>query len=389
VFTLSDQQKTPVFPKEEFEARIAKVRAEMDRAGADVFLVFAPEHLFYLTGYQTFAGRTYCALLLGKKGAPVLILRYLESFLARLYSEVADIETYDDHEDPLDVTAAVVKKRGFSSATALFEEGAPGMSAALRARLGRSLSGMKSADGTQILESLRRVKSPREIAKMREAAKMTSIGMKAGIEACRAGATENDVAAASLEALTRAGSEYYPCDPIITSGYRGGIPHTTFERRKLLAGDTVLLEMTGTYGRYVGPLMRAVSLGEPNATVRKMSDLCIEGLNRAIAAIKPGVTAGQVDDACRIVMEEAGWYEGFRKRTGYSVGFAFPPNWNEGHIISLRKGDPTPLVPGMCFHMPPALRDYGVSCVGFSETIVVTESGCEVITSYPRALVVR
>jgi Xaa-Pro dipeptidase len=146
--------------------------------------------------------------------------------------------------------------------------------------------------------------------------------------------------------------------------------------------------MTGVYGRYVGPLMRSASLGEPSQKVRRMADLCIEGLNRAIAAVRPGVTAGSVDDACRGLMEESGVYESFRKRTGYSVGLAFPPNWNEGHIVSLRKNDPTVLAPGMVFHIPPALRDYGVSCVGFSETVVVTETGCEVLTNFPRELVV-
>ena len=76
-----------------------------------------------------------------------------------------------------------------------------------------------------------------------------------------------------------------------------------------------------------------------------MFALCRTGLERALARLRPGATAEQVDDACQTVMVEAGVYESFRKRTGYSAGFAFPPGWNEGHIISLRKGDPTPLEP--------------------------------------------
>jgi Xaa-Pro dipeptidase len=189
--------------------------------------------------------------------------------------------------------------------------------------------------------------------------------------------------------MFKAGSEYFANDPIVTSGYRSGIPHTTFERATLRKGDTVLIELSAVYGRYVGPLMRSVTIGAPDPKVRRMAELCIEGLTRAIAAIRPGVTAGAVDDSCRTVMEEAGMYESFRKRTGYSVGFAFPPSWNEGHIISLRKGDPTVLAPGMVFHMPPALRDYGTSCVGFSETVLVTPSGCDVLTNFPRELLVR
>jgi Xaa-Pro dipeptidase len=381
--------KTPVFPREEFETRLDRVRAALEARGDDALLIFAPEHLFYLTGYQTFAGRTYGALLVPLRGAPVLILRFLESFLAGLYSEVAEVVTYDDHADPLEVTAAAVTQRGLGRARLAFEEGAVGLSAATRRRLGVLLDGAVVRDGTEIVEGLRRVKSPREIGRMREAARITAAGMGAAVEACRVGVTENDVAAAAMDVMVRAGSEYFPCDPIVTSGFRAGIPHTTFERRRLDPGDTVLLEMTGVFGRYVAPLMRAVSLGEPSARVRRMADLCLDGLRQAIAAVRPGVTSGEVDEACRRVMEEAGMYEAFRKRTGYSVGFAFPPNWNEGHLISLRKDDPTPLSAGMVFHMPPALRDYGVSCVGFSETVLVTDHGCEVLTAFPRELAVR
>jgi Xaa-Pro dipeptidase len=380
--------KTPVFPAAEFADRLTRVRSQLEQNGLDALLAFSLEGMFYLTGYQTLAARTYGALLVSRSGPPVLIVRYLESFLTNLYSEVAEVVTYDDHESPLEITAREVTRRGFARARVAFEDGAPRMSAAARRRLGTLLPHVDAADGTAIVERLRRVKSAREIDKMREAARITAIGMKAAIDACRPGATENDVAAAAMSALVRAGSEYFPADPIVTSGVRAGIPHTTFERRRLEPGDTVLLEMTGAFGRYVGPLMRAASLGEPTPKVRKMADLCIEGLNRAIAAIRPGVTAGQVDDACRRVMEEAGVYEMFRKRTGYSVGLAFPPNWNEGHIISLGRGDPTVLEPGMVFHMPPALRDYGVSCVGFSETVAVTAQGCEVLTVSPRELAV-
>jgi Xaa-Pro dipeptidase len=133
----------------------------------------------------------------------VLILRYLESFLAALYSEVVEVATYDDHEDPLEVTAAEVARRGLASGRIAFEDSAPGMTAAARRRLGALLSHVDASDGTGVVEGLRRVKSRREIDKMREAARFTAAGMRAAIEACRSGATENDVAAAAMAGLVR------------------------------------------------------------------------------------------------------------------------------------------------------------------------------------------
>ncbi len=93
-----------------------------------------------------------------------------------------------------------------------------------------------------------------------------------------------------------------------------------------------------------------------------------------------------MDAACRGPIERAGFEPNFRKRTGYSVGVGYAPSWGEGHIVSLRRDDPTPLEPGMVFHMPPALRVPRRYGLGFSETVLVTETGCEVLTAFPRRL---
>ncbi len=132
--------------------------------------------------------------------------------------------------------------------------------------------------------------------------------------------------------------------------------------------------------------MRTAVLGEPSSEIQSMCDVVLQALNAAIAAIRPGVAAGSVDQACRGVIEDAGMEAMFRKRTGYSMGVAFAPDWGEGHIVSLRKDDPTELVPGMVFHIPPALRAFQRLCVGLSESVLVTEAGCEVLTQLPREL---
>ena len=120
-----------------------------------------------------------------------------------------------------------------------------------------------------------------------------------------------------------------------------------------------------------------------------MAETCIAALDAAIAAIRPGLTSHVVDKAARDVIERAGFEENYRKRLGYSVGIGFAPDWGEGHIIHLNVGDQSVLEPGMVFHMPPALRRYARWGVGMSETVLVTESGCEVLTGFPREILVR
>jgi Xaa-Pro dipeptidase len=374
-----------IFPQQEFERRVTAVQRGMQARGLDALLLFSPEHIFYLTGYQTFGYFTYLASIVPQRGEPILILRYLESYLAKVYSWVRHVETWDDHQDPVAVTVRVLQARDLGGPRRLGTEDRV-LPYEIRYRLARALPEATFEDGTALVEQVRIRKSPEELAYMRQAADYTAAGMAAGIRECTAGRTENDVAAATFAAMTRAGSEYSPHDPIVTSGWRSGIPHSTYARRRLEPADTVLLEITGTHHRYVAPLMRTAVVGQATPGVRDMARLVLEGLDAAIDAIRPGVTAGQVDDACRGIMERAGRYENFRKRTGYSVGFGFPPSWNEGHIVSLRKGETAVLEPGMVFHVPVALREYGVSTVGLSETVLVTDTGREVLTRFPREL---
>ncbi len=375
-----------VFSEEEYRRRMNAVQAGMKDRDLTALLLFGPEHIFYLSGYQTFGYFSYQALILPAEGEPILVLRFLESFLARHYSWVSQVECWEDHEDPVAVTAGVLKKHNLAKGRIGIEDRGFYMPLAISLRFREALPESYFEDGARLVEQVRVRKSPEELAYMRKAAEYSSLGIAAGVRECKVGSTENDVAAAIYDAMTRAGSEYSPHDPIVTSGWRSGIPHTTYERRRLEPGDTVLIEVTGNYHRYVAPLMRTAVIGSSSPKVREMASLVIEGLESAIAAMRPGITSGEVDDVCRGIMERAGYYESFRKRTGYSVGFGFPPSWNEGHIVNLRKGDRTPLEPGMVFHLPVALRDYGISCVGLSETVLITESGCEVLTSYPRQL---
>ena len=79
--------------------------------------------------------------------------------------------------------------------------------------------------------------------------------------------------------------------------------------------------------------------------------------------------------------------EHYRKRLGYSIGVSFAPDWGEGNILSLNHGVDVELKPGMTFHMPLCLRDYGKFTVAVSETVQVTAKGCKQFSKLPRKLV--
>lgn len=233
----------------------------------------------------------------------------------------------------------------------------------------------KVEDGSGLIEALRMAKSPAEIAAVERAAAYADAGVEAGLAAIAVGATENDLVAAMMAAAIASGSEYMGMEPLVSSGPRGGVPHATWRRRKIEPGDGVFLEMAGCHDRYHAGLMRSAWLGPPPDEARRMMDACLEGLSAALEALKPGATCADVHQACQAVIDRYGYTENYRKRTGYSIGISFAPDWGEGNVLSLFTGVEQEIRPGMVFHLPPALRIYGRFTVGVSETVVVTESG--------------
>jgi Xaa-Pro dipeptidase len=373
------------FPMEEFDRRLEAVRKEMNSRNIEGLLLFAPATLFYLTGYNTIGYTNYQCLLVTTFSDPTLVVRLLERPVAEATTWLSAIYAYEDHEDPATAVRRAVEKADLLSKPIAAERTSPLMSVQGYRHL-EEVMGTKLADGSGIVEGARVIKSSLELDYIRIAARCTEAGMRAAYKAIEAGKTENDVVAECYRAMVKGGSEFFSSQPILTSGEKSGIAHTTFHRRVLKKGDSILIEIGGVWNRYTGPLMRTAAVDRASKDVRRMYDCCLEALEATLGAIHPGARSEEVQAACQGVIDRWGYEPNFRKRIGYSVGVGYAPGWGEGHIMDLKHHDSRELRPGMVFHIVPALRQYGEYGVGLSETVTVTESGVEVITNFPREL---
>jgi Xaa-Pro dipeptidase len=381
------QGSEAAFSKAELDARVAAARAKLAEREIDVFIITAPENIFYLTGQQTPGYYTFQALLLPVDAEPHFVVRQLELNNLVANSYLANVHPYPDGADSIAFTVDLIHRLGWQGKRIAIDERGWFLPIAIYKALQARLGGLH--DGAGLIEQLRAVKSPAEIAAIRKAATYVDAGMRGGLDAMRAGASENDVVAAMLSAAIAAGSEYLGMEPLMSSGPRAGVPHGTWRRRKIERGDPVFYEMAATHDRYHAALMRSAWIGPPPDAARRMMDTCLAALDAALAALKPGNTCEDVHRACQAVVDRAGYTDAFRKRTGYSIGISFAPDWGEWQVLSLYEGVKTVLRPGMVFHIPPALRVYGEFTVGVSETALVTESGYEQLGTFPRALAVR
>lgn len=145
-------------------------------------------------------------------------------------------------------------------------------------------------------------------------------------------------------------------------------------------------EIGASIKRYHAATLRIGYVGPPPKLFLDLTDLCRRSLDAGFAVMKPGVPAEDVDHAARKVIADAGYGDKFRHKAGYSIGIAYPPDWSEARIMMLRGGEKRPLQPGMVFHFLPAVFEYKEYGVGLSETVLITETGYEILTDVEQKL---
>jgi Xaa-Pro dipeptidase len=374
---------------EEYERRLEELRQRMADRGIDVMMTTTPENICYLTGFESVGHYYFNALVAPLEGEPFMTPRLLENRGVQYYTWVEVSRPYKDNEDPMEIVGAALKEFGLDDRRIGYEKDCWFFTAAQQERLFARSPEITFIDCGGIVEEGRLIKSEYEIELMKEAATTTETGMRAGIDAVRAGATENDVAAAVHYAMIKAGSEWPSISPFVASGPRGAVGHATWAGRTLQENEFVFLEIAGALKRYHAPMMRTIYVGEPPDDVLAGEKVVLEALDEAMAAIRPGVPAGDIDALSREIIANSDFGAEQSSRTAYSVGIGLPPDWGEGQILSMQPGETRPLKANMTFHLLPWVQIPGKGSLGLTETIRVTETGCEQITNFDRKLFVK
>ncbi len=381
-------KKDLFFSIEEYHGRLAKLREAMQSRGVEVLLSFTPENIYYLSGYQTPGYYTYQCAIVPLEGDPIMFTRYLEETNVRGLSWIDTRAYYNDNQNPVDETIRTLREHGLSDKTIGVEESSWFLTIGDYRRLQEGLPDATFVDASGLIEQLRLIKSDQEITYIRDAAAACDEGIRRAIEVAAVGKTENDLALALYAGALAHDSEYMSLPPFVAAGYRSALAHATWSGRELIEGEVVFLEHAGVIHRYSASLIRVLSVGEPSDKIKQMDEAARAGLRAAISTAAPGVPAYEVDRACRGAIRDLGFGDYFRHRTGYSIGINFPPDWGEGHIMSIKETEARPLEVGMTFHFVPGLFDYGHAAVGCSQTVLITDSGCEPLSTIPEQLFV-
>lgn len=374
-------------PMLEYERRLRDLRKRMEKRGVDAMMTTTPENICYLTAFDSHGYYRFQTLVVPLEGEPFMVPRLLEERGVIAWTWLEITRPYEDFEDPIQKVKEALEEFDLQDKRIGYEKDCWFFTALQQEQLFRECPKVTFIDCSGIVEEGRLIKSEYEIEIMRKVARITGTSMRAGIDVVREGVTEYDIAAEIYHTMIKAGSDFPP-EAVVTSG-QGSTIHGYWTGRTIQENDLVFLELGACLEQYHAALMRTVYVGKPDDRLLEAEKVVLEAMDVSIGAIKPGVPAGQVDALNRQIIANSGIGAEQASRSAYSIGIGMPPDWGEGQILSMQPGELRPLEANMTFHLIPWIQIQGKGGIGLSETIRVTENGCELLTDFERKLFVK
>ncbi len=250
-------------------------------------------------------------------------------------------------------------------------------------RLDTEMEGIEWVPTTGLVGELRMVKDSGEIERISEAASIADKAFEEILFSITPGRTEKEVALDFEFCMRRGGAERLAFPLIAVSGARSALPHGSPTDKEIADGDFVTFDYGVRLAGYCSDATRTVIVGKATDEQRKVYDAVRRAQEAAVEAVAPGITGRELDSIAREIIEEAGYGEYFGHGLGHGVGMAV----HEGPSLSQRRGDTT-LEPGMVVTVEPGIYIPRWGGVRIEDLAVVTDSGCEILTSIGKSLVV-
>ncbi len=350
-------------------------------------LVITPGHdLRYLVGSRADTFERLTALVIPAVGEPTVVVPRMElaSLKESAVVELAlPVRDWVDGDDPYQlVLSALVGDGAGPVQTAPVQTAVTDSMPALHLLPLATKLGAVPVLATDVLRTLRMIKDAAEIDALRKAGSAIDRVHARVPEFLVPGRTEAEVAADINDAIIAEGHTE-AAFIIVGSGPHGADPHHGYSDRELQAGDIVVIDIGGPYEPgYNSDSTRTYSLGEPSSEVAEQYSVLQRAQQVAVAAVRPGVTAEQIDAAARDVLAEAGLAQYFVHRTGHGIGLSVH---EEPYIVA---GNDLPLTAGMAFSVEPGIYFPGHWGARIEDIVIVTEDGAEPVNLRPHDLTV-
>lgn len=319
----------PAFPASEYRERLDRARQALERAGFDGCVCVAPEHLYYLGGYDanTYFVDQGLVFTIGSDN-PTLVIRDVDVPLAQQTSWLSDVRTYHfGVQDAAELIAAVAKEKQLLGLRIGLDLQAYALPGAYALRLMHALGPSTVADSTDVVGKLRVIQSPRELAYTREAARHAQAGLEAAMRNVKPGVTEIQLAAEIEYAMRSNGSDYPAMPTWVASGPRTPAGHGPPTDRVLQRGDLIHVEFAGVARRYHCVAIKMLSLGQPSDRVKEVCEAARDSFLAGIGVIRMGAPVSAVEEASLQPLARRSLERYAKMRFGGGISAGYPPCW--------------------------------------------------------------
>ena len=231
-----------------------------------------------------------------------------------------------------------------------------------------------------LVESLRVDKEPEELDAIGRATEVTNATYERLAEAQFAGRTEKDLAWRMEQLFHEEGADglAFPID--IASGPTAASPHAVSGDRVVQEGDLVIVDAGAIVDGYCSDCTRTFAVGEVSDSLRATYEVVRRGQQAGLDAVRAGVSGRDADAAARAVIADAGYGENFGHGLGHGVGLLV----HEAPVLRPESEDV--LAAGNVVTVEPGIYLSGVAGIRIEDLVVVTEEGCDVLTTFPKDL---
>ena len=394
--------RTPVFEISEYKERIKKTKLSMEKSGLEVMISTLPQNMYYLSGYDCGSFYVHQGVIVSiDKEEPIWFGRGMDANGAKIttWLKEENIREYGDDyvqstvKHPMDFVGDILKENGWDKKVIGLEMDQYYFTAQAYLSIKASLPNAVFQNANLLVNWVRLIKSDNEIAYMKKAGKIVEKAMGVAMDSIRSGVRQCDVAGKVLNAQMAGtkefGGDYTSVFPVMASGIGTTAAHMSWSDEKYNENEVSYLEIAGCKKRYHAPLCRTIYTGKPPQALIEKAKSVIDGLNETLDFVKQGISCEEVEAKWRFSISKSKIVK--KQRMAYPIGIGYPPDWGE-QTVSMRPGDKTILKPNMTFHMIPAIwqKYEDKEDLGFiiSESLVVTENGCETLADFPRKLFV-
>lgn len=347
----------------------------------DVAFINDPANVAYFAGYESDPHERILSLLVFPEATPFLFTPALEAEDAKKSQPEFNVFGYLDNENPWAIIAKEVRAVTDTATNwAVEKEFLPlGRYEALQNEFPEANF---SHDLTTVIQKQKLIKTPDEIATMIEAGKWADFAFEVGFNMIKEGVTEQEIVAEIEYELKKKGIMQMSFDTLVLTGENASSPHGHPSQRKVQKDELVLFDLGVVYNGYTSDATRTVSYGEASKEAKEIYAVVLEAHEAALNAVKPGITAGELDKIARDIIIKAGYGPYFTHRLGHGLGSSVHeyPSIMEGNSLVIEEG--------MCFSIEPGVYVPGVAGVRIEDCLYVTKDGCEVFTHTPKTYTV-